>query len=467
MSLCAAHMRRHVLALTLVLASAWFSSCSCEHRTTPPSTAISTITSPVAPIASSAPPAPERPAIEGCMARRGKKPTMARWSHDGRRVAMARGDQFWIFDVDTRTARQIPHPEPVTHLVWSPDDARLATQSDPEYTIRGHLELWNPSTGALMNTLPAHAGMAPSFTPDGALVVFTGRADRPPYDDQPTVAVFDLHKEVSWPPIALDPPVDDRTYEWDRMGPPEPVSVLFDRSRRVAAIRWRSSTPLSLVRLEDRRFIAIGSRDKTFGGMAMTPDEQWLVWGEWAGVERWNLSTHRRASRLASLGYPIAMAMHPRRARLVVLTNDGNLCLWDVSTGRRLWTAFWGEPGVWFDEANSIAYVHGDTQILVDSFLFDARTGRILEQPTGDGESMSERARRRREAAWIYDGVRGIDPVTQEERLVDPTLRPYGELDVSADRRRVVMADSESGEVLWYDLTRRDHKHVLCRRPEP
>jgi len=439
--------------------------------------------------ASSAPVAPARTIagsgsgrVETCAPRRTGEPAPAVWAHDGRRVATARGGRLWIFDVDAGTALPIAHPAPVLSLAWSPDDTRLAVETGTEGRdgMENGFELWSTAAGALVTRRPGGRGVAPAFTPDGAFAVFTGKLDGPPsdpYADRPTLGLFDVRREALWQQVIVEAPPVDPGYEWNRMGPPEPLRVVFDRGLTLAAIRWRNGTPLQVWSLAERRPIDVRSGNDVVAGVALSPDGQWLVWGEHTGVERWNLTTHRRGSRLRPLreGNPVALTMHERRQELLVLTEE-SVGLWDLRTGRRLWetdllTAESQGGRRYCDEKNSKAvFLPGEARILIelggDYRLLDAKTGRLFAHPPGFSDDLAFAAYRRQQGAWNDGSIHAIHPVTGEDVIVERGRRGHVELALSADRRRVVAADADSGEVVWFDLVRGEHRTLCERRPE-
>ncbi len=91
------------------------------------------------------------------------------WSPDGQWLAGGSPDPFaWIWQWQTPGATPIllrGHTDQVRDVSWSPDGRYLASMSDDQ-TVR----LWEPTTGTLVKTLDAQAGIAwsASWSPDSA-----------------------------------------------------------------------------------------------------------------------------------------------------------------------------------------------------------------------------------------------------------------------------------------------------------
>jgi hypothetical protein len=407
------------------------------------------------------------------------------WSHDGARVAIAKSGEVRIFDVRAGDSRRIPTPGEARHLVWSPDDAELATVSvtnDVDYEF----ELWDTATSSQLTKQPARDGMAPVFTANGAFVAFTGRLEgaEKRYPHRPTLALFDTRKRTSVEAITVDPPPDDGTpksWVWDQTGEPQPVQVALDAMPRWIAVRWDRDAPLALVRLDDHRRVARVARGATYGGVVVSVDTRWVLWGEGDGVERWDLVLGKPGQRL-SLPHgerATALGVHPRRPELLVLTDHVVVSLWDLTTARRLWetplqTKEAAEVAGYVDEKDMrLTFFPGEDKVTVEHeyrYLLDSRTGRVIER--GDRHAPSHVNRHPgdppveitlREHSTDWSGIRVFakDLATGEERALDSEYRAHAIAEASNDARRVVVVDPDTGEVVWFGLEKRE-RHVLC-----
>jgi len=162
------------------------------------------------------------------------------WSHDGERLAYARADEVGVLRLyDGRTTSLVSFPPYRTYgpwawtpaVAWSPDDDFLLTvihgpsptgempEDSPVFDVAA-LGVSAPLTAELAS----EAGMwaAPSFSPDGELVVF-GRA-RIPYTSQ--TSSYDLivvdrdgsDRQLLFPPDAGEPGLTYPAVAWDPAG---------------------------------------------------------------------------------------------------------------------------------------------------------------------------------------------------------------------------------------------------------
>jgi hypothetical protein len=398
-------------------------------------------------------------------------------------VASPSGLDF--FDIDAGTTwRRIRQADEVRRPVWSPNDDILAVEWTTN-TIHRTFELWDAARGVLLSrtevtsSQPPNA-MAPAFSADGGLVAYSGDLDGPAselWHDRPAVVVLNL--QTKEPIGRFSVPVEhDARALWDQLGPPSPVSALFNPTARWLAVRWSPEEPLALWNLGDRRQVALQARGATYGGVVLSADERWLLWGEYYGVERWDLVAGKRGSPLSTRdkGFPFALGVHPRRPEVLVLTERVVVSRWDLTTGRRLWeTALLTKEaeevqGYIHESEAKVAFLPREDRVLVKDeklYVLDARTGRVLDTPERDPTAPSIEV-----TLWNQPGRRAEryvviqNSVTHEMKFLESKFHAHVVIEESEDHRRVVVVDPDDGDIAWYDLPSGE-RHVLCEAGAP
>ena len=102
-----------------------------------------------------------------------KPPEALMFSDDAVLVASAHGNSIYVWDTVTGAAFAMldEHPDSITAIALSPDSTKLATAGG-DWVVR----LWNVSTGKFINSLKGHPGAvnAVTFSPDGKTVASAG-----------------------------------------------------------------------------------------------------------------------------------------------------------------------------------------------------------------------------------------------------------------------------------------------------
>ena len=102
-----------------------------------------------------------------------KPPEILAFSPDAVRIASAHGNRVYVWDTETGTAFAMldEHPAAITALALSPDNTKLATASG-DWTVH----VWDVRTGNYLNNLKGHSSAvnAVAFSPDSKILASAG-----------------------------------------------------------------------------------------------------------------------------------------------------------------------------------------------------------------------------------------------------------------------------------------------------
>jgi len=266
----------------------------------------------------------------------------ADFSPDGKTLAIgATGStNLVLWDMATRKPTQVaalPHEDSVREAVFSPDGARLATQT---YTVAddGIFRLWDPATGQELIRLKGYGSYygAVTFSPDGRTLAVPDNGDRAVvlWD------MFDLCADPATKPIttlagrhaerinavAISPDGatlasagnDTKIVLWD-------ISGLRDGgdATQVASLTGHTSDVCALAFCSDGKTLASGGRD--------------------GSVRLWNLLLHEQVAVLQEHGSTVwDVAFSPDGLTLASSSFDSTIKLWRAATEHEIQSA-WNE----------------------------------------------------------------------------------------------------------------------------
>ena len=366
-------------------------------------------------------------------------------SPDGTHIAggaCAAQSTLIVLDADTgqRTLTLRGHTRPAIDLAYSPDGDRIATAS-----IDGTAKIWDAGTGEALHTLTGHGGwvFGVDFSPDGRLLATAG--------EDGTARVWDVTSGRQ-------------------------LFVLSGHTGIIADVEFSpdgaglaTSSGDGTVRIWDVRpqggqeHMVLPEADAT--SLAYSPDGAWLATTGWSGTATlWDAATGTRMRAFSGADAGIDAAFAPDGKRLVTGGFSGQPIIWQTATaeGRRSLRGAqsWIASVAFSPNGSQVAAGLGDSDVGDGQLLlWEASTGRLMRtlgkrpQSAGgdhtiidldyspDGTLL---------AAASFDGTVTVwDPAAGEKRL---SLRPHA-LAVSAafspDGRLLATAGSDGTVKLW------------------
>jgi serine/threonine protein kinase len=232
------------------------------------------------------------------------------FSPDCKLVAAARENN--VIDIwDSATAKKSftlsGHQAPVTSLLFSPR-SKLLVSSSYDKTIK----LWDLTTGK-ERTWEVPRAVFLAFAPDGKTLAAGAY-------DQASVTLYDVDT------------AQKKSLKWDETK--RPTSLVFSPDGRTLAVTNYTTTPIlwDLAAEKAREITGL----PTATSVAFSPDSKTLALGVADGpIQLWDLADGKQRKTLDDPGSRGFLAFTPDGKKLLT----GDLRLWDVVSGQKLWQA--------------------------------------------------------------------------------------------------------------------------------
>ena len=248
--------------------------------------------------------------------------SLARFSPDGRRAALANGRTVKLLTLDgTAAAIEISHPEPVADICFSADGRRIATASQ-DRTAR----VWDAATGgALTPPLPHDAPVASvRFSPDGRTLLTATR--------MPSKSARPWDAAHLWD-AATGQPVGSAMGHIDHV-----LAAEFSPDGALIATASKDNTARVWDARTGQPVTAALRHTRTVAMVAFSPDSMRLATASLDGTARlWDARTGQPLARpLTHDDHVNDVQFSPDGRRLATASRDKTVRLWDAATGQPL-----------------------------------------------------------------------------------------------------------------------------------
>jgi WD40 repeat protein/serine/threonine protein kinase len=274
---------------------------------------------------------------------------------DSRTVLVGSWDKSaYLWDVATRQAITLTHPDEVWAVAFSPDGKQVLTGSGepflpPTKPCRGEARLWEAATGKLLHVLPhGDRVYTVAFNRDGR-VALTGSSDK-------TARLWDAASGC----LLRTLPHEGRV--WAAIFSPDDTKVLTGSSDNTARL-WDVATGRLIVTLPHTGAV---------WAVAFSPDGQILLTGDYNHTAQlWKTETGAALRPPLPHDGPVhAGAFSPDGKTVLTGCGDRTARLWDVATGRPL-----GPPLLNQGEVRAVAFSPDGKTALTGSQDPSAHTG--------------------------------------------------------------------------------------------
>jgi WD40 repeat protein len=405
--------------------------------------------------------------------------SLARFSHDGKWVAVVRHDSSgtdgvaWLVAArDGRVRTTIHHHAVPKDATFSPDDKVIATPS-----LGGDAVLWSVPDATLVHTLPAEGHVVSvRFTGDGKrLALGTSEGTALLYDVASGRRWGRYETGTQWIDVAFTGDgnllatggLSGIAYVWDVSG--GAVVPISGPTKRVRAVPYAPDGKQVAVASEDG---SVTLRDAATGEVkvALAGHPAGVMWAEYSADGRrvatasrdrtavvWDAVTGAKLMTFAGhTGFLRRATFRPDGARLATARTDGTVRIWDTATGKELRSLAHPSPLMsvrWAGGAGSGAWLvsideKGETRV------FDAESGAQLGSVAGTGAGIdiaispdgTLMARADRDARMFLYSLPGAEPkVELEGGIVLQIFR----IAFSADGRRLLAAGIDGHARTW------------------
>jgi WD40 repeat protein len=282
--------------------------------------------------------------------------SMAAFSHDGRRIAIA-GEtaQIWSLQNGMALGAQFHHDDWVRFVAFSQDDTRLVSAS-----LDGTARIWDVLNRAAIGAPLKHEGSVntAAFSPDGTLVV-TASADN-------TARVWDVRSGVAiGARLKHDGEVNSAVFSPDGS---RVVTTSADATARVwdtqrgeeigAPLKHEGSVNMAAFSPDGARVVtasddatariwdvqsgaAIGTpfkHESDVKSAIFSPDGAWVVTASWDTTRIWEVRSGTVIALIKDPGLVNSASFSPDGMRVAAATSDGTVKIWDVQTTKMLGT---------------------------------------------------------------------------------------------------------------------------------
>ncbi len=336
------------------------------------------------------------------------------FSPDGTRIASVSSDgtiRLWDAAIGEEIRTLAGHSNRISCMAFSPDGEQVVTGSDDNT-----LKLWDATSGKELRTLAGHTSCVNcvAFSPDGTHVVSGS--------DDETIKIWDLkcNEEMFELPVRAENEnflLDDMT-DGHVMG----LGLSEDASEVVWAVedglvkRWNSTTGRVVtiqLRPDGPKPIGPASFNRSATQVSVSDiDAMWVFEiASASAIERFSRSNDRDSIQLSAFG--------PHNDRIAVLTELGNIEIWEIDSGVRLVEKYSGA-----ERFSCLAYSPEGTRIVTGN---------------EDGE------------------VELLDVADLKSRkLGDAHIPIAGAIAISPDGNRIVSGNAEGNIKLWDALSLRE-----------
>jgi WD40 repeat protein len=336
-----------------------------------------------------------------------------------------------------------PQASAILSLSFSPDGKMLASG-----TSDGSVALWDLSTNQQSPARLAHrmAVRSISYSPDGTTLATAG--------DDGTIKLWDVAIErprtvfpgsqsVGWN-LAFSPDSSELAFSHDSLDDTDDSVKIWDVKRGAVRLSLRGTS----------------NRFGAFIGMAYSPDGKSFAASYYHGMRLWDPSTGRETAEFPTPSSPSpgatawSVAYSPDGQMLVSADGNGDIRLWEVSTGKKR-QVLQGHVGIVYcvrfsDDGTTLASGGEDRTVR----LWDVRSGRELATLRGHPENVwsLDFSPNGKTLASAGGFVRVWDTTSAKERV---TLRPPPNsprpqcLAFSPDGKTLAVGEIPGGLTLW------------------